>query len=43
MFESKQRVFDDFIAAAEYLVKNGYASPRTLGIMAGQTRVLVGR
>jgi len=35
MFEGKQRVFDDFIAAAEYLVKNGYASPQTLGIMGG--------
>jgi prolyl oligopeptidase len=35
MFEHKQRVFDDFIAAAEYLVENGYASPRTLGIMGG--------
>ena len=35
MFGSKQRVFDDFIAAAEYLVKDGYASPQTLGIMGG--------
>jgi len=35
MFEGKQRVFDDFIAAAEYLVKNGYASPQTLGVMGG--------
>ncbi len=35
MFEKKQNVFDDFIAAAEYLVKEKYASPRTLGIMGG--------
>jgi prolyl oligopeptidase len=35
MFERKQNVFDDFIAAAEYLVKEGYASPQTLGIMGG--------
>ena len=35
MFEKKQQVFDDFIAAAEYLVKERYASPETLGIMGG--------
>jgi prolyl oligopeptidase len=35
MFEKKQNVFDDFIAAAEYLVKERYASPATLGIMGG--------
>jgi prolyl oligopeptidase len=35
MFEQKQNVFDDFIAAAEYLVKERYASPQTLGIMGG--------
>ena len=35
MFEKKQNVFDDFIAAAEYLVKEKYASPQTLGIMGG--------
>jgi prolyl oligopeptidase len=34
-FERKQNVFDDFIAAAEYLVDAGYASPSTLGIMGG--------
>jgi prolyl oligopeptidase len=33
--ERKQNVFDDFIAAAEYLVREGYASPQTLGIMGG--------
>jgi prolyl oligopeptidase len=35
MFEKKQNVFDDFIAAAEYLVHEKYASPQTLGIMGG--------
>ena len=35
MFERKQNVFDDFIAAAEYLVRERYASPQTLGIMGG--------
>jgi len=35
MFEKKQNVFDDFIAAAEYLVKEKYTSPSRLGIMGG--------
>ena len=35
MFEKKQNVFDDFIAAAEYLVREKYASAQTLGIMGG--------
>jgi len=35
MHEKKQNVFDDFIAAAEYLVREKYASPQTLGIMGG--------
>ena len=35
MLEKKQRVFDDFIAAAEYLVRERYTSPQTLGIMGG--------
>ncbi|TWT78188.1 Prolyl endopeptidase precursor [Posidoniimonas polymericola] len=30
--EKKQNVFDDFIAAAEWLIDNKYASPATLGI-----------
>jgi prolyl oligopeptidase len=32
MFEKKQNVFDDFIAAAEYLVAQKYTSPSHLGI-----------
>jgi len=32
MLENKQRVFDDFIAAAEVLIDAGYTSPEHLGI-----------
>ncbi len=32
---NKQNVFDDFIAAGEYLVAEGYTAPRHLGIMGG--------
>jgi prolyl oligopeptidase len=35
MREKKQNVFDDFIAAAEFLQKEGYATPRTLAIQGG--------
>ena len=35
MFEKKQNVFDDFIAAAEYLVQEGYTSPAHLAINGG--------
>ena len=35
MHEKKQNVFDDFIAAAEYLVHEGYASRNTLAMMGG--------
>ena len=33
--DRKQNVFDDFIAAGEYLVNNGYTKPEKLGIMGG--------
>ncbi|MEM6329003.1 MAG: prolyl oligopeptidase family serine peptidase [Planctomycetota bacterium] len=32
---NKQNVFDDFIAAAEWLVSTGYTSPERLGIQGG--------
>jgi prolyl oligopeptidase len=35
MKEKKQTVFDDFIAAGEYLVKHRYTSPQKLAIMGG--------
>ena len=35
MLANKQNVFDDFIAAAEYLVANRYTSPDRLGIKGG--------
>ncbi len=35
MKEKKQNVFDDFIAAGEYLVKQRYTSPAKLAIMGG--------
>jgi prolyl oligopeptidase len=35
MLDKKQNVFDDFIAAAEWLVKNGYTSPSRLAISGG--------
>jgi prolyl oligopeptidase len=35
MLEKKQNVFNDFIAVAEQLVKDGYTSPARLGIMGG--------
>jgi prolyl oligopeptidase len=43
MLERKQNVFDDFIAAAEFLVKEKYASPATLA-MSGDSNggLLVG-
>ena len=35
MFERKQNVFDDFIAAAEWLVANGYTRPDRIAIEGG--------
>ncbi len=35
MFEKKQNVFDDFIAAAEWLIRNKYTSTARLGIVGG--------
>jgi prolyl oligopeptidase len=35
MLGSKQNVFDDFIASAEWLIQAGLASPSSLGIMGG--------
>ncbi|MAY73356.1 MAG: prolyl oligopeptidase [Phycisphaerae bacterium] len=33
--DKKQNVFDDFIAAGEWLVENGYTSPERLGVAGG--------
>ncbi len=35
MFDRKQNVFDDFIAAAEWLVSSGYSSPKRIAIEGG--------
>lgn len=35
MFERKQNVFDDFIAAAEFLIREGYTTPSRLAIEGG--------
>jgi prolyl oligopeptidase len=35
MFERKQNVFDDFIAAAEWLCASGYTNPKKLAIEGG--------
>jgi prolyl oligopeptidase len=35
MLEKKQNVFDDFIAAGEYLIGNGYTRPEQLAIEGG--------
>ncbi len=35
MLERKQNVFDDFLAAAEWLIKSGYTNPSRLAISGG--------
>jgi prolyl oligopeptidase len=35
MLDKKQNVYDDFIAAAEYLIKEGYTAPSKLAIAGG--------
>jgi poly(3-hydroxybutyrate) depolymerase len=35
MLDQKQNVFDDFIAAAEWLIKEGYTKPEKLSIEGG--------
>ncbi|HRP89477.1 MAG TPA: prolyl oligopeptidase family serine peptidase [Edaphocola sp.] len=35
MLENKQNVFDDFIAGAEYLIKENYTQPKRLAIRGG--------
>jgi prolyl oligopeptidase len=35
MLQKKQNVFDDFIAAAEWLIENGYTRPEKLAISGG--------
>ena len=43
MFERKQNVFDDFIAAAEWLIASGYSSPERIAIEGGSNGGLLDR
>ena len=38
---NKQNVFDDFIAAGEYLIENKYTTAKQLAIMGGSNGALV--
>ncbi len=37
MLDKKQTTFDDFIAAAEWLIANGYTNAQKLAITADRT------
>ena len=41
MLENKQNVFDDFIAAAEYVINEGYTKPKRLAILGGSNAGLL--
>lgn len=39
---AKENVFNDFIAAGEYLQKNGYTSPKYMALSGRSNGILVG-